>query len=484
MALLSASTAGVVLAGLTASFYFLLSRSSLERIDHELMALAVAQIQTYRPPSHWNRFEAYLAAVLGREGAQRYLIRVCDGDGMELYRSRAWHPGLTANLPKDQGSGVYIQDSPGTNVTDGPLLCKHPECIPAAAGSLAQPVYKTVSAYGRPWRFICLNGGLHKIQLGLDLTEHQADLRRFRRTILALTPWILLPMAVFGWAVGKSAMKSVAMLTATVRGVTAGGLDQRITAEDSHAELQGLIDVINRMLQRLERSFMQANRFGANAAHELKTPLTILQGELQRALNLKPAGSDDQTMIAGWLEEVQRLKIIVQKLLLLANADAGQIALNAKNTDLSQELTQMIEDVLEYNSDTKITSEIESEIIVYADPDLLRQSFYNLISNSIRHNRQDGFVNVSLERQKDNVVFRISNSIEEGARPDPARLFEQFYRADTTRKRSWTEGSGLGLNLAFEIIRAHKGELRLESLTSDLITFVVVLPLAETNERE
>ena len=134
-----------------------------------------------------------------------------------------------------------------------------------------------------------------RLDLGIDLAEFYGDIRQFRRTVAATAPWILIPLAVFGWVVADQAMKPVVTLTQAVRGITARGLDQRVCDARADSELQNLIRVVNAMLDRLERSFEQATHFGADAAHELKTPLTILQGELQQAIHNVPPGSAERS---------------------------------------------------------------------------------------------------------------------------------------------------------------------------------------------
>jgi len=127
--------------------------------------------------------------------------------------------------------------------------------------------------------------------------------------------------------IAQRALKPVALITRTAEGITVRALDRRVPLIEADRELPRLVEVINSMLDRLEKSFGQAVRFSADAAHELQTPLTILQGELDDAVQHAPVGSEEQQRYGGLLEEVQRLKAIVQKLLILARADAGRLDL-------------------------------------------------------------------------------------------------------------------------------------------------------------
>ncbi|MHC5731529.1 MAG: histidine kinase dimerization/phospho-acceptor domain-containing protein, partial [Nostoc sp.] len=117
----------------------------------------------------------------------------------------------------------------------------------------------------------------------------------------------------------------IRQLTGVIQQLTVKGLDQRIPIGTTDVEFVELIRVFNQMLERLERSFTQASRFSADAAHELKTPLTILQGELERTLQQVDPGSEVQQRLSNLLDEVRRLSGIIRKLLLLSLADAGQM---------------------------------------------------------------------------------------------------------------------------------------------------------------
>jgi signal transduction histidine kinase len=177
------------------------------------------------------------------------------------------------------------------------------------------------------------------------------------------------------------------------------------------------------------------------------------------------------------LEEVQRLKVMVRKLLLLAQADAGQMKLSRERMDLSGEVLLLGEDAQQAAAGLQVECQVEPGLLVLADPDLLRQALQNLTSNAIKHNRPGGRVAIRLDRDGTNAVVTVSKKIPEDARIVPDRLFDRFYRADAARGRG-VDGAGLGLSLAREIVRAHQGDLALHELKADRITFALTLPAA------
>ncbi len=240
-------------------------------------------------------------------------------------------------------------------------------------------------------------------------------------------------------------------------------------------EFSRLVDVINDMLDRLEKSFKQAVRFSADAAHELKTPLTILQGMLDDAVQHAATGSDEQRSYGALIEEVQRLKAIVQKLLILSHADAGQLALNLEPVDVSAVIESAIEDVGAIAPNLRLEQEITPHVTVQADPDLFKQVIQNLTSNAVKHNTEGGLIRFRLKEQGDRVIFTISNTGAPIPEADRGKIFDRFYRVDKSRSRA-VPGSGLGLSLAREIIHAHKGSLRLDADSGNLISFTLSLP--------
>lgn len=131
-------------------------------------------------------------------------------------------------------------------------------------------------------------------------------------------------IGIGAWLLSGRALAPVEKLSDAMQTVGAQGLDRRIPFDGEDREFRRLIEAFNSMLERLERSFAQASRFSADAAHELKTPLAILQGQLERAIAEAESGSPLQKNLADILDEVQRLSVISRKLLLLSLADAGR----------------------------------------------------------------------------------------------------------------------------------------------------------------
>lgn len=309
------------------------------------------------------------------------------------------------------------------------------------------------------------------------MADFYADADRYRRAFWGIVPIALLLLAGGGWLIARRALKPVALITRTAEEMTAHGLDQRVPLVDTDSELSRLVDVINGMLDRLEKSFGQAVRFSADAAHELQTPLTILQGELDDAVQHAPVGSDEQQHYSGLLEEVQRLKAIVQKLLTLSRADAGRLELRLEAMDLSAMIDAAAEDAGAMGPHLQIEKQIAPDIIVNADPDLMGQAVRNLMSNAVKFNVENGLISFQLSVRDNKAHVVISNTGTPIPAEDEEKIFDRFYRVDASRSKA-VPGSGLGLSLAREIAYAHHGDLRLnpDPGAGNMVSLILTLP--------
>jgi signal transduction histidine kinase len=231
------------------------------------------------------------------------------------------------------------------------------------------------------------------------------------------------------------------------------------------------------MMDRLESSFQQATRFSADASHELKTPLAVMQGELENALQSATPGSAEQRVFANLVEEAQRLKTITRSLLLLAEADAGQLPLTMATVNLSALLGELIEDieVLATEFRIKVAVDIAPNLQVCADGSLLRQAVLNLLHNAIRYNEPAGWITITLAARNDQIELDVCNGGPGIPTADQPRLFDRFFRADAARSRQ-VDGVGLGLSLAREIARAHQGTLTLQQSQPGRTCFSLALP--------
>ncbi len=305
----------------------------------------------------------------------------------------------------------------------------------------------------------------------------QSDLRR---ALQVLVPLALALSALGAWLLASLTMRPVNRLRTAMQGVTRLALDQRLASAGEDREFKELIAAYNTMLTRLDASFQQANRFSADAAHELKTPLTILQGRIEQALHRAPGAAADpvqQAWLSDMLDEVGRLAAITRKLLLLSQADAGQLALHREDLDLAELLNTLVADAQMLVTDQQVSSQVAPGLRTRADALLLRQLFNNLLSNALRYGRPSGWITVSGRQQAGGVEVVFANATAPIAAAQRARFFNRFHRGDAAHNRA-VDGHGLGLSLSREIARAHGGELTLEASADDEARLRLWLPKA------
>jgi heavy metal sensor kinase len=480
--LLSVILSGTLLTGFGLFALSVLNRVGLERIDRELRALADDTIRKSAPPGHWARFDAALSAMYGQDAARQFLVKATLPDGPTLYASADWPAALPGTaLPLSlENAPVRALESPQSADAqarpprprgDDPQRRAPPRQLPVRG-----PVYRTLGGADVAWRVMSMANEEVTLSIALNLAGLRAETRRFLRAFLVAVPLGLLLIVAGGWLIGHLALRPVTLIARTAESVTAARLDARIPEAQADDEFRHLIALINGMLERLERSFQQATRFSADAAHELKTPLAILQAQIERSLLRATDDSAEQRDYAGQLEELQRLKSILRKLLLLSQADAGQLPLSLARTDLAERVRAAENDIALLAPGRKTRVASPAELVVEADGDLLGQILGNLVSNAVKFGDADGVIELTLAARDGRAVLTVANTGAPIPRADQARVFDRFYRADAARGRE-IEGSGLGLSLAREMARAHGGDLALAKSDEQGTAFELTLPL-------
>ena len=290
-------------------------------------------------------------------------------------------------------------------------------------------------------------------------------------------PAILLGL-LGGWWLTRKAMAPVSQLTEAITRVHERNLREPLPRTQSGDEFDRLTEVFNAMLARLDDSFNRIREFTLHASHELKTPLTILCGEIETALRDESLTPAERDRYASQLDELRRLARIVDGLTLLAKADAGQVTLTLEPIRLDELVRDNFADTQILAEPQQIRVELTAceEISVCADRHRLRQLLLNLADNAVKYNQPQGRVTMNLHRVNGAAEFVIANT-GPGIPPESLpRIFDRFYRGDPAHGNE-VDGCGLGLSIAQWIISAHHGTIRVESAPSQLTTVTVRLPL-------
>ena len=447
------------------------------------------------------RLEADVALKLRLGSARQLLLRVDAASGSPAIASAGWRDAPApdslnwvavarqdAHSPPDNrrperppgpldSSLDATPDRPPGEPADPPPGNRRDEPNRARQNDARQPrgfmepercALASFNRHGDNWRAARYTVGAAGSVVAADLTSSQTELQSaVQRALLWMVPLALLLTAVGAWTLASLTTRPVNRLRMAMKRMTPQALDQRLPSKGEDREFKALIGDYNTMLARLEVSFHQASRFSADAAHELKTPLTILQGQLELAMGRTEnhiAPSD----LTSMLDEVGRLTAITRKLLLLSQADAGQLALHTAPVDMTELLDALVADAHMLVAGQTISAAIARGLLVRGDSALLRQLLNNLVSNAVRYSLPTGVIRIEGRALQGGVEVIFVNPTVPIAAVHRGRFFERFFRGDPAHHRA-IEGSGLGLSLSRELARAHGGDLTLEpSQTSEV----------------
>ena len=517
IALLSALLAATAIAGFSSITYYLFYQSKINTIDNEIKNQLLRESSAPRPLSHWQTYEKIQPSFFGDPTEQKSALLVIDNEGKIIHQSKNWQtefapdflstvetvsviaklisPKLPQSRPPFDNPSLFrdhrLPDHPppqpdreARKEINGNLLPNQPPPhqlppdnrppIGIATSTISNLV--TSKTLTGKWRIGTASAPFVKIAIAINLQIIDREMSVIQNVFLIAIPFTLLLVMFGAWWLSSDALKPIKNITNTIRKVNAKGLNQRTSVSDLDLEFVELVQVFNQMMERLERSFLQASRFSADAAHELKTPLAILQGELELALQNTESGSVMQQTLSNLLDEVCRLSSITRKLLLLSLADAGRMTMQKMEINFSQILVEMTEDIEILAPELKLKLEIIPNLRVLGDRELLTQVLQNLITNAIKYNVPDGWIQIQTLKNGNLLFVIVSNSSQNIANSDRDRIFDRFHRADPARNRG-VEGFGLGLSLSREIIRAHNGNLLLDPQTSGCTSFTLTLPI-------
>jgi heavy metal sensor kinase len=332
-------------------------------------------------------------------------------------------------------------------------------------------------------RRVPLRGGQELLlRCGCSRKPVEEDLQEGDRVMLWSAAVTLLLAPLGGYALAHRATRPIAKIIATAASLQPSKLDERLPLRGTGDELDQLSQTINGMLDRIA-SYIERNReFVANAAHELRSPLAAIRSTVEVALNRDRTPEEYVLLLTDVMEECSQLGGLVNRLLLLAEGDAGRLAAGSQTVRLDRvvrEALDMFQGVAETRSITLHASDLP-KLIVPGDDAHLRQVVRNLLDNAIKFTPSPGHIYVSLgvqaERKRAWLCVRDTGI---GIGPeDLPRIFERFYRADKARTREGRVGGhGLGLSICQSIVTALGGDIHVYSHPGQGSTFTVWLPL-------
>lgn len=437
----------------SAVLYLVLARDLQGHHDDELSVMS-ARLATALEGSPWT--EASIDSLLNEIMAETPLVMVQDEGGRVLYRSPA--------------------------LRDGSAAAAFLPVIAGATQGLTEPQYVTVESEGTDRvRIICctqvrgLSGGrVHVASTlgGVTTTLHSMGVL----SMVVCVPIVLLLTSFGGWVIAGRALRPIAAVTSALQSVQATNLSQRIDLRPVDPELSGLIESVNRLLDRLEQSFAGLREFSANASHQLQTPLTVMRGTLDVALEAPRDAATYRRALEDIVDEQKIMTETIEGLRALSLADADAIPDQQTMLDLAPVCAEAAEIIaaLAEPKDISLRTTLTPGIRVRGDVRKLRQILLSLGDNAVKYTDPGGRIDIELQDDGREARLSVTDTGVGIASDDLSRVFDRFYRVDKHRARA--SGTGLGLAIVKRLVELHNGRVEAASRPGDGSRFTVYLP--------
>jgi heavy metal sensor kinase len=389
-----------------------------------------------------------------------------------------WASDMLAQTPEgsiapyeETGEG----DSPWLQVysLDGELLYETPEArrnpVPDSETMAAQADERIVTVPGTIPPFRVMSGGARiggrpvVVQVARSEGSINQDLRQLLYILLLGLPIAVAAAGVGGYLLARRALAPVDSMAERARMIHAERLNDRLPVDNPHDELGRLATIFNETLTRLESSFDQMRRFTADASHELRTPLTAIRSVGEVGLRGRRDEAAYREIIGSMLEEVDRLALLVDRLLTLSRADTGKAHLSVEIVDIAELAEEVAEQlgVLAEEKEQSVNVRFDTVPRWIGDRVVLRQALLNLVDNAIKYSPVGGKIEIRVAQSPEGISADVTDTGPGIPADLQSRIFDRFYRVDKARSRE-NGGTGLGLAIAKWAVEVNGGRLTLE----------------------
>jgi two-component system OmpR family sensor kinase len=321
-------------------------------------------------------------------------------------------------------------------------------------------------------------GTRYMVVVARSLSEQADRLESAAQAVFFGIPLALIVAAAGGYVLARKSFAPVTTMSLKARQIGAETLDERIEIGNERDELGFLAATLNGLLERLQLAFESQRRFMADASHELRTPIAIIQGEAEVALARDRDAADYRESIEVMHRASRKLTRIVQNLFLLARGDAGRYPISMSRFYVGEVVADCIRGMrsVAQARGVALSCTASEDIVIVADEELIHRLVLNLVENAVKFTAGGGTVHVDVTASDGNCSIRVADTGPGIPPADQSRIFERFFRGDRARPQN-AGGAGLGLPIARWIAEIHGGELRLEHSDVHGTSFVAVLPV-------
>jgi two-component system heavy metal sensor histidine kinase CusS len=308
------------------------------------------------------------------------------------------------------------------------------------------------------------NRGPFQIQVAVDLAYQQNLLSSYRDRLWIVLGFGLVTAVLIGHRIARVGIAPVQEMAATVRRIRSNTLNERLRLGGLPRELSELADTFNETLDSLEDAFERLSRFSSDLAHELRTPIGNIRGELEVALARARTPLEYREVLGSSLEECEKLSRLIDRLLFLARAERPEGLIQREDLDLPLELEALLEFYEPAASERgiRMNVSVSEGVIAGADRTLLQVAVGNLLENAIHHTSEGGVITLAARPLEDSLTVSVSDTGVGIPSDHLPHVFERFYRVDPAREHK-EGGAGLGLALVQTVARLHGGRAEIES---------------------
>ena len=385
-------------------------------------------------------------------------LRLLDGAGRAIVET----PGLAAQLPLPTKADLAAAAANGGRRRD----------VTSPSGKPFLTLIEPVAGAGHA-------GPPQFLEVAMDRAHDEYLLARYRDRLWLVLGISLVLCSLTGFVIARGGMRPIERIARTAARIRSVTLHERIDMERLPAELAELAVTFNTMLDRIEESFRHVSQFSDDAAHELRTPITNLRGEIEVALSLPRSSEEYREVLTSCLEECERISRLIQTLLLLARSDTSGDALRRESVDVGAVTANLGAFYEAAAAEAGIELRVTGEPGLSAELDrtLFQQAIGNLVSNALAYTPRGGSVSVAARAAGERLTVIVSDTGCGIAPEHLPRVFERFYRADRARAGS-AHNLGLGLAVVESIVTRHGGRVEIESEVDRGTEVRMILPLS------
>jgi two-component system, OmpR family, heavy metal sensor histidine kinase CusS len=301
-----------------------------------------------------------------------------------------------------------------------------------------------------------------RLTVGTDPSRFEDTLASFELALFALCALGVLLVAVLGYRIARVGLRPIEALSMEAHALSPKHLAQRLMLTPLPPELSDLASSFNGALDRLERAYTQLEAFNADVAHELRTPLTNLVGQTQVALSKERTATELEEVLQSNLEELERMRTIINDMLFLARADQGETAVNRRPASLREELEKTVEFLELIIDEAGVSVQIAGDAQASIEVSLFRRAATNLLQNAVQHSPPGAEIVVEVASEGEGARVVVANPGDPIPEQHLPRLFDRFYRVDAAR-RGDANNHGLGLSIVKAVALMHGGGVFAES---------------------